>query len=336
MDRDASPVRRPRAKAAGFRPCCSKTDQQLLLYFGCVLACDQPILEALFYSSLALIGLQSGAPLDTLLQIVASRVPHVCPHWTVDSERESSIVFINPDAALRITFNVFVNHGPWIGGIEILRNNRWRASIVIKEGHLRVFFKYGTPLRLYTFEQQLDALLIVLYNALDDDDYSVLHQIYADDMAALHKKISRPFDVRFLHPACTDSNQQRLLYFGTVLDCNSAILKALFFAPSMHFLRSAVKCVNRFLQREIATRFALLYPHWTRVLPFHFNNNDEGYTLLFVCWFDAVGISCNGRVVGSICAPTPSFHPARWSPLLHFGEFESQIDNKLRTIMNYL
>ena len=77
-------------------------------------------------------------------------------------------------------------------------------------------------------------------------------------------KRQRSFESEFLRPACYKAGQQLLLYFGTLLECDTPILEALFYLTSMSFLTCGPNYTNGALLNAAAERMAVLYPRLKR------------------------------------------------------------------------
>ena len=191
MKRDASPKRTP--KLGGFRPCCSVTIQQWLLYFALALDCDTPILEALIFPTMPLLGLSPNAPFNLLFDTILRRFVYLFPCWILKfREPEATYAtFINLNLhqdshSVSIESNVYKMNDEWRVSVEISRNgSRW-ASIRLNDGSFEIqFTAIVTPLRFAHFEAQIDLLLTIIGNTQNYEGLHFMFQKYNIDMATL-------------------------------------------------------------------------------------------------------------------------------------------------------
>jgi hypothetical protein len=120
------------------------------------------------------------------------------------------------------------------------------------------------------------------------------------------KRTPRSLEEQFLRPWCSNPNQQRLLYFGTVLNCDAPLLEALFFSH-MAFLEFAFNLSTSDLERALSTRISILYPKWIRQSAVKLYGENEGIIL----WFERniwshcprIDLIRNGSIMAQIEQP---------------------------------
>jgi len=84
--RDASPTRKQLSfEEDSLRVGCSTQHQWVLLYCGIALECDVPIMEALFWPTMAYVGPRSPytckAIFDRMEFMIRARIQQMCPNW---------------------------------------------------------------------------------------------------------------------------------------------------------------------------------------------------------------------------------------------------------------
>jgi len=189
MNRDASPKRA--RKLGGFRPCCTDTVQQLLLYFALALGCDTPILEALLFPTMPLLGLCPDAPFNLLLDTIVLHFVRQFPNWNLQERKPESTraTFVNPEPKARtqvvsVESYVYKNNRVWCVEVNITRHGCLWASIQLNKGAFDVIFGAKTPLQFAHFGTQLALLLTVIGNAQNNDIRRHVHDRYYNFLMA--------------------------------------------------------------------------------------------------------------------------------------------------------
>jgi len=155
MNRDTSPKRPASTGLNCVRPWCSTRNKQLLLYFGIVLSCDVPILEAAFFSAMAFVALKSPSSLP-LRDAICTRLPLLQPPWFCIS----GYTFSNHEQAY--TIKLKTPEYPIFPTVDIICGKRLFATIrSTPEGCLTFQFPFVVPVypRPSTFEYDIDNLL---------------------------------------------------------------------------------------------------------------------------------------------------------------------------------
>jgi len=139
-------------------------------------------------------------------------------------------------------------------------------------------------------------------------------------------KRQRSFESEFLRPACHKAGQQLLLYFGTLLECDTPILEALFYLTSMAFLTCGPNYSNSALLNAAVERMAVLYPRLERDA-YTFKNAQTNRTISIVVDDSGIMFLLDNAVRTRI-------HPTNGGPFFGInrtrpGQFQPMLDDIL-------